>query len=337
MVKKVKYGKITIVIFLTVLIWVWADLALDETLPDKPAVVVVYESANPKLWVSFDQASSADIRITLSGPHPAISEERRKSREGKKLEIDFDAAQEKMDVPGDYSLRLLPFLQKDKKLRRLGLKVKSCDPEVLDVQVVELVNKPLTVKCFDENGMPLEAESIEPSKVNMLVPAYWGGEKLRAEVKLGPREINQARLAPIEKIPSVELAAGQTRDATTVVKITMPPAEDVLKEYTITAPKLGIVLSLNLQGRYKVQEVENLSEVIGPISIRATPAAKQAYEGMRYQVNLEINDEDTKSKEPRREVVYNFPKEFVSKDEIRLNQPRVQARFKLVELSAESQ
>ncbi len=335
MARKVKYGKITIVIFLTVLIWVWADLALDETLTGRPGVVVVYQSTNPKLWVSFNQTSSADIKITLVGPHSAIAEERRKLKEGVKLEFDFDAAQEKMDKPGNYSLGLLPFLQKDKKIRQLGLTVKSCEPEVLDVQVVELVEKPLTVRCFNENAMPLEAKSIEPSRVNMFVPSFWEGEKLRAEVKLTPREIDQARLMPIEKKPFIELAPGQIREADTVVKITVPPVEDVLKEYTITTPKLGIILSLNLQGRYKVN-VTNLSEVLGPIAIRATAEAKQAYEQQPFQMILYVLDDDKNvATEQRKTVVYNLPESFVRKGEITRNQGPVTVRFMLVPLPAE--
>ncbi|UCC23471.1 MAG: hypothetical protein JSW23_05305, partial [Planctomycetota bacterium] len=66
-IRKINSGKILVVVFITVLIWVWADLALDEELPDKPAVIVIDESATPKLWVSFNQNRTADIKITLSG------------------------------------------------------------------------------------------------------------------------------------------------------------------------------------------------------------------------------------------------------------------------------
>ena len=129
-------------------------------------------------------------------------------------------------------------------------------------------------------------------------------------------------------------SVSQRREIATELKVTMPPQEDILKDYTVTEAKLGIALSvnLNLQGKYKV-EVTNLSEVISPVAIKATPAAKQAYESMRYQVILEIDDEDTKSEETRREVVYNFPEEFVRKNEIILNQSPAQARFKLKPIS----
>ncbi len=307
---------------------------MDETLPDKPAVVVVDESANIKHWVSFHQASTADIRVTLSGPHTAIAGIDKRLKEGDRLEFIFDAAQEGMSEPRSYTLNLLPFLQKSKQLKQLSLKVKSCEPETLDVQVVKLVKKQLTVECFDEDRMSLKAESIEPEKVDMLVPDEgWEGEKLVAKVQLTRREINQARFSPVAKSPFIELTAGKHRDASTVVKIKMPPAEDTLENYTITTATLGFLLSENLQGKYEVQ-ITNLNEVISNIAIRATSEAKQAYESMRYQVTLDIDDEDVKSEESRREVMYNFPKEFVRKDEIELNQPHAQARFRLVLIPA---
>ena len=91
--RKINLGKVLAVALITVLIWVWADLALDEELPDKPAVIVVDESATPKLWVSFNQDSSADVKVTLSGSHTAIADEKRKLKRGERLEFDFDAAQ----------------------------------------------------------------------------------------------------------------------------------------------------------------------------------------------------------------------------------------------------
>jgi len=53
---------------------------------------------------------------------------------------------------------------------------------------------------------------------------------------------------------------------------------------------------------------------------------------MRYQVILEIDDgdKDKGSEEIRRDLFYNFPPEFVRRDEIMLNQAPVQARFRLV-------
>jgi hypothetical protein len=334
MVRKVNYGKILIVIFLTVLIWVWADLALDDELPVSGATISIAKSTSPNLWVSFDDESSVSIdNILLKGPASRIGNARRKLNDGSLvLKFFLDAEQEGLTDPGEHPLDVLAFLKKSSQTKELGLTVESCEPDKLSVNVVKLVKKSLTVKCFDEDGIPLiKAESI-PSKVDMFVPEDWAGEKLTAEVQLTRGEVEPARWAPVEKRPYVELAAGQRRDAATPVKIKLPPEEDRLIDTTITKTTLGITFSQILKGKYDV-EVENLPEVIGGITIRATPEAIRAYEGMRYQVILEIYDEDAESTEPlKRELIYNFPAKYVRKDEIMLNQQPVPARFKLIEL-----
>ena len=113
----------------------------------------------------------------------------------------------------------------------------------------------------------------------------------------------------------------------------MSPEEDPLADYTLTTATLGISLSAILQGKYDVQ-VENLDEVLGTIAIRATAEARRAYESMRYQVILEIDDDDAKTQGSlRRELVYNFPPQYARTDEISLNQKPVTVRFQLVPLT----
>jgi len=334
MVRKINYGKILLVIFLTVLIWVWADLALDERLPVSSATISVARSTNPNLLVSFDDESSVSIsNIVLKGPVSKITDARQKLNDGSLvLEFFLDAEQEGMVNPGKYPLKVLNFLEQSSQVKELGLTVESCEPDKLSVNVVKLVKKSLTVKCFDEDGIPLKAESIEPSKVDMFVPEDWEGETLVAEVRLTRSELEQARVEAVPKKPYIKLAPGQTREAAGTVKITVPPEADPRSDYTITAATLGITLSPTLLGKYDV-EIENLPEVIGGITIRATPEAKRAYEDMRYQVILEIDDKDARSTEPliRKELIYNFPAEYVRKDEIELKNPDqpVIARFKL--------
>ncbi len=330
--RKIKYGKIVVVVFITVLIWVWTDLALDEKMSVSGTTIHIAQSTNHNLWVSFNDESSVSIdKMALKGPAARIADVGRRLKEGKRFEFDFDVVQEKMDEPGSYTLALLPFLQRDKQIRRLGLTVESCEPSKLTVNVVGLVEKLLDVKCVDEEQNLIKSAIIEPAQVSMFVPGEWEGENLIAKVQLTRREIDQARLAPIEKRPHIQLAPNRIREATIAVKITTPPEEEKFSDYTITAATLGFTMSPNLQGKYSV-EVINLDEVIRAITIRATAEAKRAYDKMPYQVILEIDDSDknAKSEEPlRRELIYKFPEEFVRKDEIMLNQPPVVARFKL--------
>ena len=333
MLKKINYVKIVVVVLITVLILVWADLALDEEFSVPGAAISVAKSTKPNLWVSFNDETSVSIdKIVLKGPASKIADTKRKLKEGSLvLEFFLDPEQEEaMLSPNE--LDLVTFLKQSDKIRRLGLTVVSCDPNTLSVDVVNLVEKPLVVKCIDEEQNPVKTQTIEPTQVDMFVPEYWDGEMLVAKVQLTQREINQARLSAVEKVPYIELAAGQTRLSAKPVKITTPTEEDPRSDYTITTATLGFSLSANLQGKYEVV-VANLDEVIRAITIRATTDAKRAYEKMPYQVILEIDDEDARSKELlRRELIYNFPDEYLRKDEIRLNQQPVTARFKLIPL-----
>jgi len=331
MVKKPNYGKIVAVVLITLLIWVWADLALDEEFSVSGGTISVAKSTRPNLWVSFNEESSVSIdKIVLKGPASKVADAKRKLKEGSLvLEFFLDPEQEQAMI-SPKELSVITFLKQSDKIRQLGLTVKSCDPNRLTVNVVELVEKSLVVKCVDESQNPVKTATIEPTHVTMFVPADWEGTKLEAKVSLTRSEINQAKLSAIEKVPYIILPDSQTRKTAKTVKITTPPEEELLGDYSITTATLGITLSTNLQGKYSVI-VNNLEEVISAITIRATPDAKRAYEKMPYQVILEIDDEDARAQEPlRRELLYNFPPEYDRRDEIMLNQQPVTARFKLI-------
>ncbi len=338
MLGKIKYGKIAIVIFLTILIWVWVDLALDEEYTAPKATINV--AFSPNLWVSFDNKPSASIdNIVLKGPASKIAEVRRKLNDGL-LALDFflDPVREEMTTTGSHELRVLDFIKGSEKIKELGgLTVEACEPENIDVNVVELIKKSLDIECFNENGAPLDVESVVPPKVDMSVPA---DSRLTAQVRLTPREIEQARISAVVKTPYIVLAPGQTRPATKPVRIKMPPEADLLSEHTITEAKLGFTLSVNLVGEYR-PGVINYNEVVSPFTILATLEAKQAYESQPFQMTLYILDDDAKKgpeEEQRRKVVCNFPEEFVRKDEIRLKNPEqpAEAKFKLIRLTSAS-
>lgn len=339
MIAKIKYGKIAIVIFLTILIWVWVDLALDEEFTAPKAAINV--AFSPNLWVSFDNKPSASIdNIVLKGPLQKINEVRRKLNDGS-LALDFflDPVREEMTTTGSHTLTVLDFVKRSDEIKALGgLTVEDCEPEIIDVNVVELVERSLDIECFNENGAPLEVESVDPSEVVMYVPA---DSRLTAQVRLTSREIEQARLSVVVKMPYVVLATDQIKQAPKSVKIKMLPEADSLSEHTIEQAKLVIAMSVNLLGKYDVEI--NHNEVVRPFTILATPEAKQVYESQPVQMTLYILDEDAKKgpeeeqqREQQREVVYNFPEEFVRKNEIKLKNPPKQAKFKLIPLTPET-
>lgn len=334
----------------TLLIWVFADLALDEELAVSNFRLSVAKSVNPSLWVTFSGQSSVPLeKVILKGSARKVADVRQRINAGRfAREFYFDPEEEKMAAPGDHPLDVAEFLRDADSIRQLGLTVTSADPNTLTVSVVELQKKQVVVRCLDDGQNPLRAASIEPAQVEAFMPAERTGAALEAKVTLSKREIEQARLSPIEKIPLVELAPGQFREVASSVKITMPKTQERLQEYLVTSIRLGVSLSANLQGRYKV-ELVNPEAVMGSVAIRATPEAKRAYENMRYHVILEIDDSDKDSRadkssiaagepapEIRRDLVYDFPPEFLRRDEITLNQSPVQARFRLMPITAET-
>jgi hypothetical protein len=344
--RRFNFSKILVTVILTVLIWVWADLALDEETAISNARIGVAKSINPALWVTFDGLPALSLdKVIFKGSARKIADARQQINQGRFTpEFYFDPEHEKMTAPGEHSLNVAGFLKGTDKVLQLGLTVTSADPNRLTVKVVELQKKQLAVRCFDDNQNPLKAASIEPAQVEAYVPAEREGAALEAKVVLARREIEQARLAAVEKTPFVELAPGQAREATVSVKITLPKEQERLQEYLITSVRLGFSLSSNVQGKYKV-ELVNPEAVMGTVTIRATPEAKRAYDNMRYQVILEIDDSDLSAApgagkdvgptELRRQLVYNFPEQFVRADEIMLNQAPVQARFKLTPITGD--
>ncbi|MGA2172154.1 MAG: hypothetical protein ABSG82_03960 [Sedimentisphaerales bacterium] len=362
MTRRLSFRKIFATVILTLLIWVWADLALDEQLTVSNAKISVAKSVNPALWVTFAGQPAISLeKVVLKGSARKVAEVRQRINQGSFVpDFYFDPEHEKTTAAGEHMLNVAEFLKGTDKVRQLGLTVVSADPNKVTVNIVELQKKQLTVRCYDDSQNPLKAAGIEPAQVEAFVPAEREGAALEARVVLGKREIEQAKLAAVEKTPYVELAPGQTREAATSVKITLPKEQQRLQEYLVTSVRLTFSLSANLQGKYRV-ELANPDAVMGAIAIRATPEAKRAYDNVRYQVILEIDDSDKDvqmpdfgetastgadkstgpgAKEPvraeiRRQLVYNFPEEFVRRDEIMLNQSPVQARFRVVPLSVE--
>ncbi|MHC4647558.1 MAG: hypothetical protein ACYTBJ_18890 [Planctomycetota bacterium] len=331
MLKKVKFSKVLAVIFLTLLIWVWADLALDEEHTVYSAAVTDATS-NARLWVSFgDSEPSAAIKeLVLKGPRARIADLRKtiKTREG--LTFDFDAAAEKMDEPGPHPLPLMDFLQKHSEIRKYGVKLVSCKPEKIQVNVTTLAQTWLHVTCCDQDGNPVPAE-IKPQQVQMYVPEQWPAEKRVALVRLTQAERIDATTAPIMQTPFVELAPTELREADTPVEVKILSQ---LAPASITPPRIGFSMSATLMGKYK-PEIVNRDVYALPIQILATLEARQEYEKSAFHATLEIYESDLEKEPPlKRKLIYNFPLESVRREEIKLNQASIEVEFRLIDLSA---
>jgi hypothetical protein len=260
--------------------------------------------------------------VVLKGPASRVGEIERLRNKGL-LDLDLFLVPERAGLTEDgiRNLDVLDFLKNSDEIRQLGLTVENCEPRTLTVRAREMVRTLVPVECL---GVPPSLEvSLDPPTVETYVPK---GETHTARVRLSPEELTQARNAPIEKTPFVELA-GQAREVSTRVRVSLAPAQNMLNDYQVSAT-LGFCFSPILQGKYHVNLVNEME--LASVLIKATPFAHQAYANAPFQITLYIEDSDRQATgEIRREVVFTFPEEYVRRDEIRADQPAPVARFTL--------
>jgi len=253
-----KMKRIGVVIFLTLLIWAWAYLALEEETAQTATLEI--SQTSPDLFVSFGIDTPVTMELKLKGSAAKVAESKRKLNaqdtdpEKERLDFYYDAVTEKQAEPGTHTLEVLSFLNSSTKMKNLGLTVESCkvkgiESGAIGVTVEKLVEKWLTVQCFDETGAILEHETIDPARVKMFVRQEYNSE---AKVTLTKQQITKAREYQIVVTPYVELAPGTQRFAPTRVKIKLPPAEVSLQDRPLQ-PTIGFIFSENLQGKYSIE------------------------------------------------------------------------------------
>jgi hypothetical protein len=338
MLDKVK--KFAAVASLTLLIWAWAYLALEQMIIES-GTLNISPATGPNILVSFDREAPVRLKLSIEGPASKIAEFRRRlmanddDLDKERLDFFYNAEKENQAAPGKYSLNVLQFLKNDTGLKRLGLKVESCDIENIDVTVEELQEQWLPVQCLDENGSPLAHSTIEPANVRMFVRKDSVPDLLKAKVTLTPLKIEQARKEPILEKPYVEFAPGKRKYADIRVEIKLPSAGEMLQD-RILQPTIGFVLSKNLQGKYNI-ELINENALTSATKIKASDDAWLIYDKRTpYQIIVEARDGDeNESGEISRQVIYNFPLEYAQKQEIKLNEPTREARFKLNPVSVQ--
>jgi hypothetical protein len=336
---KSKTKKIVIVTVLTLLIWVWAYLETEQNLKDLPATIKISQAIDPSLLVTFDGQLEKEFEMTVAGPAKEIDDLKSALSEGReKLNFDFNAEVEGMDSPGKHTLNLLKILQDSEKMKSLGLTVDSCSVKNIDVTVEKLVEKQLTVECRDEYDIPLQYETINPPRVKMFVPKDWvGADMLKAYVKLQGQAKEDARKTPVTLKPYIPLIPGEEKLADESVEVKLKSTERPRTERTLPGAeiKIGYVFSTKTKGKYDVRLIDD-SKLRSTTSFDATEAAFNAYKEQQYQVLIEIRDEDIGKEIASTEAIYNFPQEYIAKNEIKLAGTPPLVKFELVEIDAQS-
>ncbi len=337
MIKKLKPGKISIVIFLTALIWVWSDLAQDDRLPLPDVRIEVAKSTDPALWVNFVvegadpnlQTSVALETVELKGPASRVAEVNRRKNSGAiDLNLFLVPEEEGLTKAETHTINVLDFLRKNQVIRELGLAVESCKPERLTLQAQTLVLQEVGVECIGvDPGLQVV---LDPSLITAYVPA---GKTLKAKIpRLTAEEQTQAKAGAIEKTPYVELVQNQRRETSTKVKVTLSPVQNLLTEDKIPAT-YRFCLSPNLVGKYSVK-LENEQTELTRVSVRGTDLARKAYRDAPAQLLLYIEDQDAQTPADQwpisREFRFAFPEDYVRLGQIVPDQPAPVARFRLV-------
>ncbi|MEN6385380.1 MAG: hypothetical protein ABFD79_09290 [Phycisphaerales bacterium] len=320
-----KIKKAVLVIFITCLIWFWADLSLDKDLLGQ-TMTIVASKADPKLWVTIDGKPDVTIKADIRGPAAKINDLNKKIQSGdEQLDVIFDPEKENMTTPGDYSLSdVRKFLAESEKMRDYGLTVKFAQPDKLqNIKVISLKEKTIPIKCVDESENEIPGAKMTPDIITIFAP----DQITEAKIKLASSvERKQARGAPVTKKPYIELAKNEIRFSDTEIKVELPPGED-MKPYTINGT-LGYIFSANLAGKYEVEFIKRPE--IGSIPILAAPEAKEAYSQTQFKVLLKIQDDDVGKDEVTRELSYNFPQQYIREDKIRLKGEPAEAKFRLI-------
>jgi hypothetical protein len=164
-----KLKKAVLVIFITCLIWIWADLSLDKDLTGQ-TMTIAASKADPKLWVTIDGKPEVSVKADLRGPVVKINDLNKKIQSGgETLDVVFDPEKENMTTPGDYSLPdVRKFLAESDKIRDYGLTVKSVSPDkIQNIKIVALKEKTLPIKCVDETDNEIPGAKMTPDIITM--------------------------------------------------------------------------------------------------------------------------------------------------------------------------
>lgn len=326
--------------FLTLLIWIWAYLALEQEIVES-GTLNISPATSQSILVSFDKEVPVRLKLSIKGPASKIAEFRRRlladdnDQDKERLDFFYNVEMQGKTEAGSFPLDVLQFLKNDTRLKRLGLTVESCDIENVEVTVEKLEERWLPVQCLDENGSVLTHSTIEPARVKMFVRRDWGSELSVAKVTLAPLQTEKARKETIIEKPYVELVPGKRKYADIRVEIKLPSAVELLQD-RILQPTIGFVLSKNLQGKFDI-ELLNENDLTSATKIKASDDAWSAYDKRTsYQVLVEARDGDENVEgEISRLLIYNFPLEYAQKQQIRLNEPLREARFRLKPLTAQ--
>lgn len=321
-----KVYKFIAIALLTLLIWAWAFLSLEEDETYRGSLEIS-PSTSPELLATFQEGQQRiSLEIQLRGAPDKVAElsKRNQSLGPEQERLDYYYNPEQHD---DHVLDILDLIKEDPKTKQLALTLISCKPDKVKVNIEKLVSQELSVQVLDENGAVVKHEEIKPARVKVYTRNGYNGP---AKVILTARQIEAARKAYIQEIPFVLLGTGdQKRDADQSVAIRLPLKEPLKDQQPMQRPRIGYIWPAEMQGKYRA-ELLNESD-FRTVKIKATDEAMRLYEQQQHHILIQVNiGDEGLDQVPQRPVIYNFPHEIIKRELIQPPDPPAKARVKLI-------
>lgn len=316
--------KYVLVVFITLLVWFWANSAMERTIAVTASIATV-QTGDSDILATFDKPMPLGVKITVRGQASKIKNLQKLIAAGQE-NLDFiynlqnDVKGEGETIPLDTA----KWLNQTVKMKSLSLNVESADPVMIQVFVEKLVKKELDIECFDEDGLRIIPDSLKPSTVDVFVRQGWVG---KARIDLSAADLEKAREDYVIKEAYVELTGDEKRYGN---RVTVKLQSVELPVVSFQPGNIMIGFSKNLQGKYRI-ELLNESELTGTTTFKALPEAMEEYKNSPVHIIVLVLDGDEDNVgETIREVIYKFPPEYFAAGKIKLAKEPVKARFRLI-------
>jgi len=323
-----KYG---LVVFITLLVWVWANNAMEKSI-DVTASITASQAIDSDILVTFDKPMPLDMKIKVKGSSSKITNLQTLIAAGQEnLNFVYSPQNELKEESETIPLNTVEWLNQTVKMKGLGLAVETGEPSTIQVSIEKLVKKELAIECFDEDGIAITPDSLNPSTANIFVKQGWVGA---ARIVLTATEVENAQEDYVIKEPYVQLTGNNRRYGG---RVTVKLSSTELDPIPFQPRNISFAFSENLQGKYSVKLI-NESDFTGVTMFKAFPEAMDAYKNSAVHIIVPILDgQENQEGAISAEVIYNFPPEDFAAGKIRLAKPPVKARFELIKITSPAQ
>lgn len=323
--------KYALVVFITLLVWVWANNAMEDDI-DVTASITTLQTGDSDILATFDKPMPLGLKIKIKGSSSKIANLQKLMAAGQE-NLDFVYSPQN-DLEGEtetYPLDTIQWLNQTVKIKSLGLTVETAEPAMIQVTIEKLVKKELAIECFDGDGIPITPDSLNPSTVDVFVKSGWVG---KARIALNATEAEKAQKDYVIKKPYVQFTSGDFRYGENVT-VKLPSTE--LETVPFQPRNISFAFSENLQGKYSVKLI-NESDFTGVTTFKASAEAMDAYRNSAVHIFVPILDgQENQEGEISADVIYNFPPEYFAAGKIKLAKPPVKARFELIKITLPAQ